>query len=121
MDHPSQNERLEDVIRQMAQRDPQALAMVSSRFNALSYAQLVSQIDQVAGVLARAGWGKSSRIAIAVKDNAAAALVIVTVACAAVAVPLDPNLAAAELEMRLNLLEVDVLCTLAGEIGRAHV
>ena len=119
MDHPSQNERLEDVIRQMAQGAPQALAMVSSRFNALSYAQLVSQVDQVAGALAQAGWGKSSRIAIAVKDNAAAALAIVAVACAAVAVPLDPNLAAAELEMRLKLLEVDVLCTLAGEATAA--
>lgn len=119
MDHPSQNQRLEDVIRQTAQTDPNALAMMSPKFNTVSYAQLSSQIDQVAGALAQAGLGKSSRIAIAVKDNAAAALAIVAVACSAVAVPLDPNLAAAELEMRLKLLEVDVLCALAGEATAA--
>lgn len=120
MDHQSQNQRLEDVIRRLTQTDPKALAIVSPKYNAFSYAQLVRQIDHVAGALTQSGFGKSSRIAIAIKDSAPAALAIVAFACSAVAVPLDPNLAAAELEMRLKLLEVDVVCLLSGESTAAR-
>lgn len=119
MDHQIQNQRLEDVIRQIAQADPKAPALVSPKYHSLSYEQLIRQIDQVASALAQSGLGKSSRIAIAIKDNAPAALAIVAVACSAMAVPLDPNLAVAELEMRLKLLEVDVVCLLAGEATAA--
>ena len=118
MNCQSQNHRLEEVIKHIAYTDPAAAAIVSSKYNPLSYSQLVWQIDHVAGTLSQSGFRKSARIAIAVKDAAPAALAIVAVACSAAAVPLDQNLAAAEIEMRLKLLGVDAVCVLAGETYR---
>ncbi len=115
MNCQAQNHRLEEVIKHSALTDPAAVAIVSSKHNPLSYSQLVWQIDHVAGTLSQSGLRKSARIAIAVKDAAPAALAIVAVACSAAAVPLDQNLAAAEIETRLKLLDVDAVCVLAGE------
>jgi oxalate---CoA ligase len=115
MNCSSQNHRIEQVIKDIALTDPTAIAIVSSKYNSLSYSQLVGLIDHVAGTLSKSGLGKSARIAIAVRDAAPAALAIVAVACCAAAVPLDQNLAAAEIEMRLKLLDVDAVCVLAGE------
>jgi acyl-CoA synthetase (AMP-forming)/AMP-acid ligase II len=111
----SQNHRLEEVIKRAALTDPAAVAIVSSKYNPLSYSQLVWQIDHVASTLSKSGVRKSARIAVAVKDAAPAALAIVAVACFAAAIPLDQNLAAAEIEIRLKLLDVDAVCVLAGE------
>ena len=111
----SLNNSIEEVIKCTAHADPAASAIVSSKYNPLSYSQLVGQIDHVAGTLSKSGFGKSARIAIAVKDAAPAALAIVAVACFAAAVPLDQNLAAAEIEIRLKLLNTDAVCVLDGE------
>lgn len=106
---------IEEEIKCIAYADPAATAIISSKFNPLSYSQLVGQIDHVAGTLSKSGLGKSAHIAVAVKDAAPAALAIVSVACFAAAVPLDHNLAAAEIETRLKLMAVDAVCVLAGE------
>lgn len=119
MSSQSQQRRLEDVIRDFASQAPDSLAFVSSRYQPFSYSQLSDQIDGIARLIHQSGFDRSSRIAIAVKDNAQAALAIIAVACSAVVVPLDPNLAAAEIELRLKLLEVDVVCLLAGETTAA--
>ncbi len=111
----SQNHRIEEVIKRAALADPAAVAIVSSKYNPLPYSQLVWQIDHVASTLSKSGVRKSARIAIAVKDAAPAALAIIAVACFAAAIPLDQNLAAAEIETRLKLLDVDAVCVLAGE------
>jgi oxalate---CoA ligase len=115
MNSCSKNQRLEEVIKQFALADPAAVAIVSSKYNPVSYSQLVWQIDHVAGALGKSGFGRSCRIAIAVQEAAPAALAIVAVACFAAAVPLDQNLVEAEIEMRLKLLEVDAVCVLADE------
>ena len=115
MNCQSQNHRLEEVIKRIAYTDPAAPAIVSSKYNPLSFAQLVWQIDHVAGTLSKSGFRKSAPLAIAVNDTAPAALAIVAVACSAAAIPLDQNLAAAEIEVRLKLLGVDAVCVLAGE------
>ena len=111
----SQHHRIEEIIKQVARTDPAAVAIVSSKHNPLSYSQLAWQIDHVADTLKKLGFNKSSRIAISVKDAAPAALAIVVVACFAAAIPLDHNLATAEIETRLKLLDVDAVCVLAGE------
>lgn len=111
----SQEHGIGDVLKHFAHTEPTAFAIVSSRYDPFSYFQLARQIDHVAGALREAGFGKSSRIAIAVKDSARAALAIVTLACCATAVPLDQNMMAAEVETRLSLLDVDAVCLLAGE------
>ncbi|MFO7568748.1 MAG: AMP-binding protein [Smithellaceae bacterium] len=103
------------VIKDLAHADPAAVAVVSSKYNPLTYSQLVWQIDHVAATMSKSGLGNSARIAIAVKDTAPAALAIVAVACFSTAVPLDPNLAPAEIALRLKLLDVDAVLVLAGE------
>lgn len=115
MNFQLQNGRIGKVIKCIANTDPAAAAIISSKYNPLSYSNLVSQIDHVESSLGLAGLGKSARIAIAVKDPAPAALAIVAYACSAAAVLLDQNLAAAEIEFRLKLLDVDAVCLLAGE------
>lgn len=115
MNFDYQNHRIEEVIKSFALTYPAAVAIISSKYNPLLYSQLVWQIDHVAKTLGKSGFKKSARIAIAVKDAAPAALAIVSVACFAAAVPLDQNLAAAEIETRIKLLEVDAICVLAGE------
>jgi len=120
IDFPASS-RLEEVIKHYAVTDPASFAIVSSKYNPFSYSQLVSQIDHVAGTMNKSGVGKSARIVVAVKDAAPAALAIVAIACSAAAVPLDQNLAAAEIEMRFKLLNVDAVCVLAGENSVARV
>ena len=111
----SQNNSIKEVIKNSAHVDPAAIAIISSKYNPLSYAQLAGQIDQVADTLNKSGLKDSARIAIAVKDTAPATLAIVAVACFAAAVPLDQNLTEAEIEIRLKLLNIDAVCVLAGE------
>ena len=111
----SQNQRIEEVIKHFARTDPASIAIISSKYNPLTYSQLVRQIDHVVSTLSKSGFGKSARIAIAVTDTASAAFAIVAVGCFAAAVPLDQNLAATEIETRLKLLNVDAVCMLAGE------
>ncbi|KQC10920.1 MAG: hypothetical protein APR62_11020 [Smithella sp. SDB] len=114
------NDRIEQVIKHYAFIDPAAIAIVSSKYNPLSYSQLIRQIDLAAGMLSKSGFGNSARIAIAIKDAAPASLAIIAVACFAAAVPLDHNLTAAEIEMRLRLLDVNAVCVSAGEQSAAR-
>ncbi len=111
----SQEQNIGDVIREFARLDPAALAIVSSRYRSLSYLHLAFQIDHVSVVLLEARFGRTSRIAVTVRDPARAVLAIVTLACSAVAVPLDPNMVAAEVETRIHLLEIDAVFVCAGE------
>lgn len=115
-----QNHRLGEVIKGIADTDPAAPAIVSSKYNPFSYSQLVWQIEHVASSLSQSGFRKSAPLAIAINDTAPAALAILTVACSAMAIPLDQNLAAAEIEIRLKLLDVDAVCVLAGETTAAR-
>ena len=115
MNCQSQNPRIEEAIKRIADADPAAPAIVSSKYNPLSYSQLVWQIEHVASALSQSGFRKPAPLAIAINDTASAALTIAAVACSTAAVPLDPKLAAAEIEIRLKLLGVNAVCVLAGE------
>lgn len=107
--------RLEENLGRSAAANPDAPAIVSTSYQPVTRAQLAGQIAQVARAFGAAGLGRSSRVAVAIRDPAPAALAIVSVACAAAAVPLDPNLVAAEAGARLQLLGVAAVCVLAGE------
>ena len=103
------------AIRRNAAAKPEAMAIVSSGYQPMSYRQLAAQFDAFAAALHSAGLGRASRVAIGLKDAPQAALAIVSVCCAAVAVPLDPNLTAVEIETRLKLLEADAAILLASD------
>jgi len=111
----SKKPKIVDVIKDFARSEPEAFAIVSSRYHPLSYAHLVFQIDHVDDALRKSGFGTSSRIAITVRDPVYAVLAIVTLACSAVAVPLDPNMVTAEVETRFHSLKIDAVCVLVGE------
>jgi len=120
MSSQAHNNRLEEVIKHFALTDPTAVAIVSSKHNSFSYSQLVWQIEHVARSLSQSGFRKSAPLAIAINDTAPAALAILSIACSAAAVPLDQNLSAGEIEIRLKLLGVNGVCVLAGETTTAR-
>jgi len=106
---------LGEAIRRNTAAAPEAVVIVSSVYEPFSYGQLAAQLDYFAAALRSAGFGRTSHVAIALKDAPQAALAIVSVSCSAVAVPLDPNLTAVEIETRLKLLDLDAVIVLASD------
>ena len=75
-------------IRHRAKLQPEHPAVVASGFAPLSYRELQCLIDGVRVALRVAGFGRSSRVVIAMRNGPQAALAIVAVACAAIGIPL---------------------------------
>jgi acyl-CoA synthetase (AMP-forming)/AMP-acid ligase II/thioesterase domain-containing protein/acyl carrier protein len=98
-----------DVIADHATRDPSAPAIVCSRLGTLSYADLARHIQQVGDQLRAAGIGAGSRVGIALPRGPEAALLSVAVCCTATLMPLNPNLAPAELQAELERIRLDAL------------
>lgn len=110
-----ESKTLGEAIRRNTAAAPEAVVIVSSVYEPVSYGQLAAQLDHFAAVLRSAGFGRASRVAIALKDAPQAALAVISISCSAVAVPLDPSLTAVEIEARLKLLDVDAIVVLAGD------
>lgn len=108
-------ETLGGVLRRNGVISPASLAIVSSAYEPLSFAELAKQLDRVGAALRGAGLGQDSRIAVVLEDAPQAALAIISVCCSAIAVPLDPNLAPIEMAARLKHLGVDAAIILAGD------
>ena len=56
------------AIRRNAAAKPEAMAIVSSGYQPMSYRQLAAQFDAFAAALHSAGLGRASRVAIGLKD-----------------------------------------------------
>ena len=84
-------------------------ALVSTRHVPLTYRDLQQQLRSTRQLLRQAGLGREARIGVLLADPAQAAVGILAVACSAVAVPIDPRLAAAELDPFFAMLELDAL------------
>src|SRR5262245_42377645 len=95
---------LGESIRRHAAASPEAVAIVSSAYEPLRYGQLVEQFNHFDTTLRNCGFGRGSRIGIALRDAPKAALTIASVSCSGVAVPLDLNLTFVEIESRIKLL-----------------
>jgi acyl-CoA synthetase (AMP-forming)/AMP-acid ligase II/thioesterase domain-containing protein len=96
-------------IRRRAELQPEHTAVVASGFAPLSYRELQCLIDDVHAALRLAGFGRSARIAIAMRNGPQAALAIVAVACSAVSIPLNPGQPLNEIETCLAVLLPDAV------------
>jgi acyl-CoA synthetase (AMP-forming)/AMP-acid ligase II len=87
-----------------AELHPNAPAVGATGFEPLSYGELRDYLARITQCLRDAGFDREARIAVALPNGPQAALAILAVACTAVAVPIDMQLAAPEVETRMELL-----------------
>jgi acyl-CoA synthetase (AMP-forming)/AMP-acid ligase II/thioesterase domain-containing protein/acyl carrier protein len=107
-------------IRRFAERQPDHVAVVASDFAPLSYQELQCLIDEVRVALRVAGFGRSARIAIAMRNGPQAALAIVAVACSAVSIPLNPRQTLGEIETCLAALRPNAVLVVKGADSAAR-
>ena len=107
-------------IRRLAELQPDHAAVVASGFAPLSYRELQRLIDEVRAALRLAGFGRSARIAIAMRNGPHAALAIVAVACSAVSIPLNPRQTLSEIETCLAALRPDAVLVVKGANSAAR-
>ena len=98
-----------DVLADHAVRDPSAAAILCPGLESLSFGDLSRRIGQIGAQLRAAGVGPASRIGIALPRGPEAALLSVAVCCTATVLPLNPNLAATDLEEELARIRLDAL------------
>ncbi len=87
-----------DIIREHAVMQPDAPSIIDSNGCVVSYRSLAGQMTAIADALRQAGIGTEDWVAVALPDGADLALMIVALTGCATAVPVNPELAAAELD-----------------------
>jgi len=88
---------------------PQAVALVTSGKPALTYGGLGAKIDAIAAGLAAAGFGRDSRIGIALHDETDFAIVLLAVCSTATCAPLNAALDEDALVRLLVAMRIDAL------------
>jgi oxalate---CoA ligase len=107
-------------IRRHAELQPNHPAVVASGFASLSYRELQEQIDQVRAALRLAGYGRSARVAIAMRNDPQTALAVVCMACCAVSIPLNPRQTLGEIDSCLVALQPDAVLVAKGVDSEAR-
>jgi acyl-CoA synthetase (AMP-forming)/AMP-acid ligase II/thioesterase domain-containing protein/acyl carrier protein len=97
------------VLAERAKRDPTAPAIVHPVLGTISFGTLVTRLQEIGRQLEAAGLGPASRVAIALPRGPEAALLSLAVCCRTILVPINPNLAAADLESELGRIRPDAL------------
>ncbi|MBS0219386.1 MAG: AMP-binding protein [Proteobacteria bacterium] len=98
-----------EVLIARAARDPGSPAIVHPVLGTISFGALTARLQEIEGQLRAAGLGPSSRVAIALQRGPEAALLSLAVCCRAILVPINPNLAPADLEAELKRIRPDAL------------
>ena len=104
----------------LAAGEPGAPAIASPGRDALTYAQLRSEIDRLAGQLRAAGVGRGDRVAIVLPNGPQAAIAFLAVASCAAAAPLNPAYREPEFRFALDDLGAKALITRPGGASQAH-
>ena len=97
------------LIAQHAHRRPDAAALLAPGRQPLSYASLVEAMDDAGATLARAGFGRGSRIATALDNGPETAVAMLGVMSYATCVPLNPDGAEQRLATLCRRLRLDAL------------
>jgi oxalate---CoA ligase len=87
-----------DIIREYAVTQPDAPSILTSDGHVVTYRSLVGQMTAMADALRQAGIGTEDWVAVALPDGADLAVMIVALAGCATAIPINPELAPAELD-----------------------
>jgi acyl-CoA synthetase (AMP-forming)/AMP-acid ligase II/thioesterase domain-containing protein len=98
------------ITRHVAIR-PESPAIVVSKNDILTYRALGAQVKAFGAALHINGIGRSAKVAVMLPDGPELAVALLATACHAVAVPLNPKLAAVELDNLFATLSLDALIT----------
>ncbi len=98
-----------DVLKGHAARDPGAAAIVCPDLGTLTFADLARHVGRIGDQLRLAGIVPTSRVGIALARGPEAALLSISVSCSAILLPINPNLAPAELQAELGRLRLHAL------------
>lgn len=102
---------LRELLTRGAATGPFTPAILAPRCVPMTFAVLVTQVDEVGAALHAAGFGTSSRIAVALPQGPALAAALLAVTSVAGCVPLNPTLRTAELVDVLTATRADaVMC-----------
>ncbi|MBN9490575.1 MAG: AMP-binding protein, partial [Alphaproteobacteria bacterium] len=86
------------VLAAHATRDPDSPAIVHPVLGTISFGTLIAHLQRLDDQLRAAGIGPTSRVGIALQRGPEAALLSLAVCCRAILVPINPNLAPADLQ-----------------------
>src|SRR5262249_59424283 len=99
------------VMRGKARLTPRAPAIVSAAGDALTWQQLVEQLEQAHAALRAFGFGPEDRIAIALENGPVLAAAFLTVAACVPCAPLNPTYSEDEFAFYLDDLHAQALDT----------
>jgi len=110
---------LAQVLDASIQAHANRLAVLAPGRPPLTYAKLGRQLDAVARTLADAGYGRRSRLAIALPEGPEFAVAVLAVCRTAVCAPLNPRLEQQTLATLLRAMRIDALVVANGEDSSA--
>jgi acyl-CoA synthetase (AMP-forming)/AMP-acid ligase II/thioesterase domain-containing protein/acyl carrier protein len=102
---------IEHLIRANARHAPSAPSIVSAAGDALTWTQLVEQLEQTHAALRAFGFGPEDRIAVALENGPVLAAAFLTVAACVPCAPLNPMYSADEFAFYLDDLHAQALIT----------
>ncbi len=108
---------IDGLVREQARQRPAAEAFVSPGRRPLTLGRLADEVDAAAARLAELGLGRSDRVAVALPQDADAAVALLGVSAVSIAAPLPLDLPLAEAGARLAALGARALLTADGEEG----
>jgi acyl-CoA synthetase (AMP-forming)/AMP-acid ligase II/acyl carrier protein len=97
------------LLREAAQRSPDAIALAAPGREAVTYERLTRQVDSVVWQLKRAGVDEGDRVAIVLPNGPEMAVAFLAATASAVAAPLNPAYRRAEFEFYLGDLRPKAL------------
>src|SRR5258707_490693 len=109
MGYVSRPSTIGDVLLGHAVRDPGAAAIVCPDLGTLTFADLARHVGRIGAQLRLAGIVPTARVGIALPRGPEAALLSIAVCCSAILLPINPNLAPAELQAELERLRLHAL------------
>ncbi len=98
-----------DAIRRIAERTPEAPAILATGYKPCSYRELQEQIDDVGAALHGWGFDQSARLGLSLPTAPATALAMLTVGSWVQAVPIDPLAPSPEVGSQLAFVQADAV------------
>src|SRR5215212_3780716 len=108
-------ETVYDQFAAQAERTPGAVAITAPDRSPLTYAQLLSQIQNVKETLNACGIGRNDRVVIVLDNGPEMAVAFMSIASCCTAVPLNPAYRAEELKFYLSRLNARALLVNAAD------